>query len=98
MITEVINEYKALTLHVTEIIEKTGFRVDFVCEKLGLSKPGFYKKRKAGNFTPDELLAIIKVIKAEDIEDSLFVEIMEKSKLSGRLTERETKNLVASIR
>jgi len=97
MITEVINEYKTLTMHVTEIIEKAGYRVDFVCEKLGLSKPGFYKKRKAGNFSPDELLAIIQIIKAEDMEERLFVDIMEKSKLSGLLTEKETKTLFASI-
>jgi hypothetical protein len=97
MIAEVINEYKALTMHVTEIIEKTGYRVDFVCEKLGLSKPGFYKKRKSGNFSPDEMLTILQIIKAEDIEERLFVDVMEKSKLSGRLTEKETKTLFASI-
>lgn len=97
MITDVINEYKILTMHVTELIEKTGYRVDFVSEKLGLSKPGFYKKRKAGNFSPDELLTILRIIKAEDLEERLFVDIMEKSKLSGRLTEKETKSMFAYI-
>jgi hypothetical protein len=98
MIADVIKEYKTLTMHVTELIEKTGYRVDFVSEKLGLSKPGFYKKRKAGNFSPDELLEILRIVKAEDLEERYFVEIMEKSKLTGHLTEQETKNLFASIK
>lgn len=36
MFADVINEYeyKTLAMHVTELIEKTGYRVDFVSEKL----------------------------------------------------------------
>lgn len=84
-------------MHVTQIIERSGFRVDYVRKKLGLSKPGFWKKRKAGNFTPRELREVLQIVKAEDIEESLFVEILEKSRLSGRLTEKETKALFASV-
>lgn len=97
MIGEVINEYKTLTLHVTELIEKTGYRMGYVAEKLCLSRPGFYKKRKAGNFSPDELLKILQIIKVENLEEKLFVDIMEKSKRSGKLTEKETKRLFSSI-
>jgi hypothetical protein len=98
MISEVITEYEALSLHVTELIERSGFRVDYVREKLGLSKPGFWKKRKTGNFTPRELREVLQIIKAEDMEEKLFVEVLEKSRLSGRLTEKETKALFASVK
>ncbi len=98
MITDVINEYEMLAKHVTELIEKSGFRVDYVRERLGMSKPGFYKKRKAGNFSPNELREVLKIVKAEDIEERMFGEIMAKSKLSGKLNEKETKALMDSIR
>lgn len=98
MLTEVISEYKMLCMHVADIIDRTGYKVDFVRQKLGYSRPGWYKKRKQGNFSPDELDQIFKIIRVEDMEDQVFGELLEKSKLSGRLTEKETKSLVASIR
>jgi len=98
MLTEVISEYKMLCLHVADIIDSTGYKVDFVRQKLGYSRPGWWKKRKAGNFSPDELNEIFKIIRVEELEDKVFGEILEKSKLSGRLSEKETKTLVASIR
>jgi len=98
MVAEVINEYEVLAKNVTELIERSGFRVDFVRKKLGLSGPGFYKKRKAGNFSPEEMRKVLSIIKAEDLEEKMFIEIMDKAKLSGRLTEKETKSLFASIK
>lgn len=98
MLTEVISEYKMLCMHVADIINQTGYKVDFVRQKLGYSRPGWYKKRKTGNFSPEELAEIFKIIRAEELEDRVFGEILEKSKLSGRLTENETKALVDSIR
>lgn len=98
MLTEVVSEYKALCMHVAEIIDRTGYKVDYVRQKLGYSRPGWYKKRKSGNFSPDELVEIFKIIRVDELEDKAFGDILEKSKLTGRLTEKETKNLVASIR
>jgi hypothetical protein len=98
MVAEVINEYEMLARHVTELIERSGFRVDFVRQKLGLSKPGFYKKRKAGNFSPEEMRTVLTIIKADDLEEKMFIDIMDKAKVSGRLTEKETKALFASIK
>lgn len=98
MVTEVVSEYRALCLHVAELIDMTGYKVDFVRQKLGYSRPGWYKKRKAANFSPDELDEIFKIIRADELEDRIFGELLEKSKLSGRLNEKETKALVASIR
>lgn len=98
MLTEVVTEYKALCMHVAEIIDRTGYKVDYVRQKLGYSRPGWYKKRKTGNFSPDELVEIFKIIRVDELEDKVFGDILEKSKLSGRLSEKETKNLVASIR
>ena len=98
MLTEIVNEYRTLCLHVSDLINMTGYKVDYVRQKLGYSRPGWYKKRKAGNFSPDELNVIFKLIRADELEDKVLGDILEKSKLSGRLNEKETKALVASIR
>lgn len=98
MLTDLVSDYQALCLHVADVIDKSGYKMDFVREKLGYSRVGWYKKRKAGNFSPKELLQLFKIIRVEELEDQVFGELLEKSKLSGRINEKETKALVASIR
>ncbi len=97
MLIEIVSEYKAMCMNVAEIIDKTGYKVDFVRQKLGYSRPGWYKKRKTGNFSPEELAEIFKIIRVEELEDKALGEILDKSKLSGRLTEKETKNMIDSL-
>lgn len=60
--TEIISEYINLCNSVTDIITNSGYRIDYVCEKMGLSQIGFYKKRKKGTFKPEELLLLFKII------------------------------------
>ncbi|MCA4899149.1 MAG: hypothetical protein IM613_15775 [Cytophagales bacterium] len=98
MLLELVSEYEAMCKHVADIVDKTGYKMDYVREKLGYSRVGWYKKRKAANFNPKELRELFKLIRVEEMEDKVFGEMLEKSKLSGRLNEKETKALVASIR
>lgn len=39
MLTEVVSEYKVLCMPVADIIDQTGYKVDFVRQKLGYSRP-----------------------------------------------------------
>jgi hypothetical protein len=97
MVAELVRDYSTLCMHVTDLIDLSGYKVDFVRQKLGYSKPGFYKKRKAGNFTPEEIMELLKVIRFEEIEDKIYVDLLEDSRKSGMLTEKETKSLFASL-
>jgi len=50
-----VAEYEYRCKHIAEIINKAGCQMDFVREKLGYSRVGWYKKRKAADFNPREL-------------------------------------------
>ncbi len=94
MITELIQDYKVLCMHVTELIDRSGYKVDFVREKLKMSKPGFYTKRKKGNFAPEELLEIMKIIRADEVEDELFDSVVSKHLNDDVLSAKETRKLI----
>lgn len=98
MLYDLVTEYEMMCKHVSDIIGKTGYKMDYVREQLGYSRVGWYKKRKAANFNPAELKKLFKLIRVEEMEDKIFGELLEKSKLSGKLNEKETKALIASIR
>lgn len=98
MVAELVSDYKKLCMHVTDLIDLSGYKVDYVRQKLGYSKPGFYKKRKAGNFAPEEIMELLKIIRFEEVEDKLYVDMLEESEKSGMLSEKETKALFAAIK
>jgi hypothetical protein len=84
-------------MHIKEIIEKSGIKSDYVRQRLGYSRPGWYKKRKLGNFSPEELEKIFKIIHIEDLEDRVLSDMMKSAKRSRVLTEKETKMFFASL-
>ncbi len=94
MITELIEDYKKLCMNVTELIGKSGYKVDFVRERLKMSKPGFYHKRKKGNFSPDELAVIVKIIRLDETEEEIFSEIIANHKDGPLLSAKETRKLI----
>ena len=94
MIDELIADYKTLCMDVTGLIDRTGYKVDFVRERLKMSKAGFYHKRKKGNFSPDELLTIVKLIRLDEMEDEIFAGLIDKHKDDELLSAKETKKLI----
>ena len=94
MITELIDDYKNLCLHVTEQIDRSGFKVDFVRERMHMLKPGFYAKRMKGNFTPDELKAIMKIIRINKTEEEVFGNLIAEHRNDPLLSEKETRKLI----
>lgn len=94
MIAEFINDYKSLCMDVTGLIGKSGYKVDYVRERLKMSKAGFYHKRKKGNFSPDELLQIVKLVRLDEIEDRIFGDLVSKHKDDEVLSAKETRKLI----
>ena len=43
-------------------------------------------------------MELLKIIRFEEIEDKLYVDLLEESERSGLLSEKETKALFASIK
>jgi|GEM_PF-4805860 len=94
----VVHDFKLICKSIDQIIDKAGYKSDYVREKLGYSRPGWYKKRKAANFSPEELEELIKLIHAEQMEHDAFFEILKRSKVSGLFFPVEAEELIREIR
>jgi hypothetical protein len=89
--TEIISDYERLTHSITDIIKASGYKLEFVYQKMGLTRTGFYKKRKLGTFKPEELRKLFEIIDHGNLEDKMLGKIMQMSENIATLNENETK-------
>lgn len=61
MIQQII-AYKNVMAEVAGLIENSPYKKGYIIEKVGIAPPTFYRKLKTNSFTPDELLAIAKLL------------------------------------
>lgn len=93
MFTDVVEEYELLQNNIGKIIERSGYRLGYISDKMGMDKTSFYLKRKNANFSTNELKQLLLIIKADDLEDELLLEMsLEDEKEGGRITLQEVLN------
>ena len=73
---EIVLDYLKLKSDITVLLKKSGFRSNFVAEKIGLQPQNFSVKRQRANWTDQEVLKILDVIENEDLEDFYLGKIM----------------------
>ncbi|MFO0322819.1 MAG: hypothetical protein ACK504_10370 [Bacteroidota bacterium] len=89
--TEIISDYEKLCASITNIVDASGYKLDFICKKLELTRMAFYRKRKSGKFKPDELRKLFEIIDHGNLEDKMLGKIMQMSENTAILNESETK-------
>ena len=73
---QVIENYILLKKQLTQLIRRSGYRNDYIAEKIGMRADYFAVKKQRGNWSDDELVKIIKVINNDDVAayfDSLLI-------------------------
>lgn len=65
MIQEIIT-YKNIVNSIEDLMEKSPFKKTYIIKKAGIPSPTFYRKLKTQSFTPDEMLAIAKILSPEE--------------------------------
>ena len=71
MQTNIVSDYKNLLGRLSNIIEVSGYRHDFIAKKLGMKPQSFSLKKQRNNWTPDEVEKLIEVVANDDVEDYL---------------------------
>jgi len=80
MVTEIANNYKTLLQLLPELINISGYRNDYLSKKMGLTAATFSAKKQRGNWTPDDVVLLMKIIENEDVEDYLMLQLMRAAK------------------
>lgn len=78
IVTNIIHKYKILLSSVPKLIEISGFKNEYIAQKIGMTPAHFSAKKSKGNWTIDEVEKIIKTISNEDVKDYLDYMVFEK--------------------
>ncbi len=89
MLTKVIEDYKIIQSNVDLLIKESGYRMSFIYEKLGMDKTSFYLKRKHANFSVDEIERLLVIIRADELEDRVLLEMSLEDQELGVMSEDE---------
>lgn len=93
MATEIVTNYKNLLSNIGRLIEVSGYRNDYIAQKIGLTPVNFATKKKRGTLSVDEVEQIISIIENEDVENYIMLEIMrsrqDESSMSLEQLEKE---------
>ncbi len=92
MVTEIANNYKTLLQLLPELINISGYRNDYLSRKMGLSAATFSAKKQRGNWTPDDVVLLMKIIENEDVEDYLMLQLMRAAKDEETISADEFRN------
>ncbi len=80
MITEIANNYKTLLQLLPELIDVSGYRNDYLSNKMGITPATFSAKKQRGNWSDDDVVRLMSIIENEDVEDYLMLQLMRAAK------------------
>ena len=90
---QIIKDYKNLLVSVDAIIKESGFRINYITEKMNMPSVTFYHKRKNAGFTISEMERLFEIINTDKMEDSMFFKIMESDNNKSFASSDEIKSL-----
>jgi len=83
----VLQEYRKLEDEITNIIDETGYKSQFIAKRLKMPLSTFYFKRKTKSFTPTEVSQIVNMM--ADDNDNDDTELLELAKSRRNNENRE---------
>jgi predicted transcriptional regulator len=70
---EVLGEYHEIEKNISDIIEASGYKTQYIAKKLRMPLSTFYFKRKTKSFTSKEVLQIVRLLDDDSNEDNTFL-------------------------
>lgn len=89
MATEIVSNYKAIVNNIGQLIDVSGYRNDYIAQKIGLTPVNFATKKKRGTLSVDEIANILNIIENEDVDNFIMLEIMRSRKNEPSITLEE---------
>ncbi len=75
MITETIKNYKIITDNIDSLIKASGYKITWIEDQMGMNRISFYHKRKNNKFTLNEIERLVSIIRADELEDKVLLEM-----------------------
>ncbi|MCC6286686.1 MAG: hypothetical protein IT249_02265 [Chitinophagaceae bacterium] len=91
---QTVLDYKRLLNHISDLIEVSGCRNDYITKKLGIKPQNFSVKKQRVSWNPDEVEKLLTIIDNEDVENYLMLEQMRFLKNEETITLDELKKSI----
>jgi len=75
MVIDIVNNYKTLIRGIDKLIKISGYKISFIEEKMGMDRVSFYQKRKHNKFSVDEIEKLLGIIRVDELEDKILLEM-----------------------
>ena len=69
MLSKIALNYQLLINNMGQLIEISGYRNDYLSQKIGLKPANFSVKKQKGNWSVDEVIKLLSVIENKEVED-----------------------------
>jgi len=69
MLSKIALNYQMLINNMGQLIEISGYRNDYLSQKIGLKPANFSIKKQKGNWSVDEVIKLLSVIENKEVED-----------------------------
>lgn len=86
-----VQDYKLIKNNLSDIIKVSGYRNEFVAEKIGMNKSNFSVKKQRASWTEDEVEKILTIIDNEFVEDYILLSILKNRKDESNVSLAEMK-------
>lgn len=86
MVTEIIKNYQFLVNNLGKMIEVSGYRNDFIAEKIGVKPSNFSVKKQKGNWTLEEVGKLMNVIENNYVTEYLDAQMIQASYTGNIIT------------
>jgi hypothetical protein len=73
----IIQDYRNLKSNLFFLINKSGFKNNYLASKIGMNPANFSLKKQNGNWTENEIESLLDIISTEEIEDYYLAKILE---------------------
>ncbi|WP_153797562.1 hypothetical protein [Foetidibacter luteolus] len=85
---EIVQNYLLLKKQLPQLIKKSGYRNDFIAEKIGMKADYFAVKKQRNSWSDEEILKIIKLIESDDVSE-YFDSLLIKKAFPGKTVSSE---------
>ncbi len=84
MLAWIVENYQLLVNNIGQLIEISGYRNDFLSQKIGLKPANFSLKKQKGNWSAEEILKLLAIIENKEIKEYVEDLRMKESMNNGK--------------
>lgn len=88
-----LQEYRIFKNFFPKLLELSGYKMEYLAERLGITPSSFTMKKKRNSFDLDEMEELTDIIWNDYLEDKFLAEAVKQAKKEGHLTQAQTKQL-----